>query len=109
MDWEVHRTTMFCGIPGFGVQDQAIQESQGGVVDRSQERLGSSDTAIIQVRKRLMSAARALREHAATPPGLDPSPFVLRTASAVLPPEADWVAAMKPMIHVPPSDSRRVA
>ena len=29
MDWEAHRTRMFCGIPGFGVQDQAIQESQG--------------------------------------------------------------------------------
>ena len=63
MDWEVHRTRMFCGIPGFGVQDQAIQESQGdGMVDRTRERLGTSDTAIIQVRRRLMSAARALRE-----------------------------------------------
>ena len=29
MDWEVHQTRMYCGIPGFGVQDQAIQESQG--------------------------------------------------------------------------------
>src|SRR3954469_14549590 len=51
MDWDVHRTKMYCGIPGFGVQDQAVQESQGGgdIVDRSVERLGTSDTAIIQV------------------------------------------------------------
>jgi hypothetical protein len=42
---------MYCGIPGFGVQDQAVQESQGAIVDRSIERLGTSDTAIIHVRK----------------------------------------------------------
>jgi len=110
MDWEVHRTTMFCGIPGFGVQDQAIQESQGAIVDRSQERLGSADSAIIQVRKRLLSAARGLQEPGAlAPPGLDPTPYVLRTASAVLAPDADWVEAMKPIIHVPVGDTRRVA
>ena len=90
--------------------DQAIQESQGAIVDRSQERLGSADTAIIQVRKRLLSAARALQEPGAlAPPGLDPTPYVLRTASAVLAPDADWVEAMKPMIYVPAGDTRRVA
>jgi len=40
MDWEAHRTRMFCGIRGFGVQDQAIQESQGPIVDRTLEHLG---------------------------------------------------------------------
>jgi hypothetical protein len=68
MDWEAHRTRMFCGIPGFGVQDQAIQESQGDTVDRTRERLGTSDTAIIQVRRRLMTAARALRDQGAPAP-----------------------------------------
>jgi hypothetical protein len=93
MDWEVHRTRMFCGIPGFGVQDQAIQESQGAIVDRSQERLGSSDTAIIQVRRRLLTAARALRERGAPVPGADPASFLVRSASVILPPGEDWVAA----------------
>src|SRR5262249_41064701 len=86
MDWDVHRTKMFCGIPGFGVQDQAIQESQGPVVDRTQERLGTSDSAIIQVRKRLMNAAHALRERATPPPGLDPATTTVRSASALLSP-----------------------
>ena len=40
MDWEAHRTRMFCGIPGFGVQDQAIQESQGPIVDRASRAAG---------------------------------------------------------------------
>ena len=91
MDWEAHRTRMFCGIPGFGVQDQAIQESQGDVVDRALEHLGTSDTAIIQVRKRLMGAARGLREAGTPPPGLEPAPFRVRSASALLPADADWL------------------
>jgi hypothetical protein len=100
MDWEAHRTRMFCGIPGFGVQDQAIQESQGPIVDRSAERLGTSDTAIIQVRRRLMTAARALRERGARAPGRDPRAFCVRSASLVLEPDEDWVAAARPLVLV---------
>jgi phthalate 4,5-dioxygenase oxygenase subunit len=105
MDWEAHRTRMFCGIPGFGVQDQAIQESQGPVVDRGVERLGTSDTAIIQVRRRLLTAARALRERGATPPGLEPAAFGVRSASALLPPDADWVDGALPAIRTRPDQS----
>jgi phthalate 4,5-dioxygenase oxygenase subunit len=100
MNWDAHRTTMFCGIPGFGVQDQAIQESQGPRVDRSQERLGSSDTAIIQVRRRLMTAARALRERGEPAPAGDPRAFCVRSASLVLAPGSDWVAAARPLVLV---------
>lgn len=103
MDWDVHRATMFCGIPGFGVQDQAIQESQGAIVDRTRERLGTSDTAILQVRKRLVTAARALAERGATPPGLGaPGAFLVRSASAILPAGADWVAEARTRIAVRP-------
>jgi phthalate 4,5-dioxygenase oxygenase subunit len=105
MDWEAHRTRMFCGIPGFGVQDQAVQESQGPIVDRTKERLGTSDAAIIQVRRRLLSAARALRGQGARPPGLDPAAFLVRSASAVLPPGADWVEGVKARITVRPGQS----
>ena len=105
MDWEAHRTRMFCGIPGFGVQDQAIQESQGLIVDRTKERLGTSDTAIIQVRKRLLGAARALRDDGALPPGLHPEAFLVRSASAVLAPGADWVEGAKARIVVRPGQS----
>ena len=98
MDWEAHRTRMFCGIPGFGVQDQAIQESQGDIVDRALEHLGASDTAIIHVRRRLMTAARALRDHGAAAPGGDPRSFHVRSASVVLPPGASWVDGALPRL-----------
>jgi len=105
MDWDVHRTKMFCGIPGFGVQDQAIQESQGPIVDRTQERLGTSDTAIIAVRRRLMNAARALRDRGATPPGLDPATTTVRSASALLAPGENWVEGARPRIVVRPGQT----
>jgi phthalate 4,5-dioxygenase oxygenase subunit len=100
---------MFCGIPGFGVQDQAIQESQGAIVDRTQERLGTSDTAIIQVRRRLMQAARALRDHGTDPPGLEPASFLVRSASAVLVPGADWVEGAMARIVVRSGQSLTLA
>jgi phenylpropionate dioxygenase-like ring-hydroxylating dioxygenase large terminal subunit len=102
MDWEVHRTKMYCGIPGFGVQDQAIQESQGPIVDRMQEHLGTSDTAIIRVRRRLLNAARALRDHGTPPPARDPASFLVRSASLVLPPGADWLQGATARIVVRP-------
>jgi phenylpropionate dioxygenase-like ring-hydroxylating dioxygenase large terminal subunit len=109
MDWDVHRTKMFCGIPGFGVQDQAIQESQGPIVDRTQERLGTSDTAIIQVRKRLMTAARALRDHGTPAPGDAPGSFCVRSASVILEPGEDWVAAARPLVVVRPGQTLTLA
>lgn len=102
MDWEIHRTRMFCGIPGFGVQDQAIQESQGPIVDRTRERLGTSDAAIIQVRRRLMSAAKALREEGTPAPGRDPDCFLVRSASVVLAAGESWVdGAMSRIVSRP--------
>jgi nitrite reductase/ring-hydroxylating ferredoxin subunit len=108
MDWDVHRTRMYCGIPGFGVQDQAVQESQGpgAIVDRSLEHLGTSDTAIIHIRKRLMMAARALRDHGTPAPGVDrPKSFCVRSASAVLPAGAAWLEAVKPLVVASPGQT----
>jgi phthalate 4,5-dioxygenase len=102
MDWEAHRTRMFCGIPGFGVQDQAIQESQGDIVDRAREHLGTSDTAIIQVRRRLMNAARALRDHGTPASGPDPRSFHVRSASVVLAPGASWIEGAMPRVMAKP-------
>ena len=54
------------GIHGFAAQDQALQESMGPIVDRTRERLGTSDTAIIAMRRTLLDGARALAND--TPP-----------------------------------------
>jgi phthalate 4,5-dioxygenase len=46
------------GIKGFSNQDMACQESMGPIVDRTAEHLGTSDKAIIRMRKRMIDAAR---------------------------------------------------
>ena len=62
MDREMQRTYNFTGIWGIQAQDMAVIEGMGAIVDRSQEHLGTSDSAIIAARRRLLSEARSLLE-----------------------------------------------
>ena len=77
-----------------------MTESQGAIFDRTLERLGTSDTAIIQVRKCLIESAKMLRDQGDEPPGLDPALRHIRAASAQLPKDAAWVEAMKDRIQI---------
>jgi phthalate 4,5-dioxygenase oxygenase subunit len=61
IDREQQRKSTMTGIQSFGSQDQAIQESMGPMVDRTRERLGTSDTAIIATRRLLLQEIRALQ------------------------------------------------
>jgi phthalate 4,5-dioxygenase len=91
LDWEAQQTRKFFGVPGVGAQDKAITESQRPpVYDRTRERLGRADIGLIRVRKRLLDAARALREQGTPPPGLDPAASLLRPASVLLPKDVPW-------------------
>ena len=73
------------------LQDAAVQESMGPIVDRSQEHLGTSDAGIVRVRQRLLDAARRLAEEGLEPPGAsDPDAYRLRGCQLVLPRDADW-------------------
>ena len=93
IDREVQRTQSFTGIDGIHPQDQAITESMGAIVDRSQEHLGTSDAMIIRTRRRLMRAAIDLCE-GTTPPGVDqPELYRQRSGGVILPRSVDWVEA----------------
>ena len=84
----------FTGIEGIHIQDQAITESMGPVLDRSAEHLGSSDVMVIRVRRRLLEAVRALRDQGATPPVVDdPAAYRQRSGGVFLPEGDDWLAA----------------
>jgi len=90
----LQRTEYFPGVPEFWAQDASMQEGMGPIYDRSNEHLGTSDLAIIRVRRRLMQAARDLLEEKTPPAGiLDPKAYRVRGAAAVLPRGADWIAA----------------
>jgi phthalate 4,5-dioxygenase oxygenase subunit len=51
------RNGNFTGIHGIPNQDIAMWETMGPIADRSQERLGASDTAILQFRRIMVEAA----------------------------------------------------
>jgi phthalate 4,5-dioxygenase oxygenase subunit len=86
----------FTGIQGVSRQDQAVTNSMGAIYDRSQEHLGSSDSMIIRVRRRLLNVARAFADAGMTPPGVDnPEFYRVRSGSCVLPKNVDWLAATR--------------
>jgi len=97
IDREVQRTESFTGIDGINVQDRAIQESMGRIVDRSKEHLGPADKAIIQMRRLLRQAVKTVEE-GGTPAGVGTSYYDLRAALEVLPRDADWRAILAPDI-----------
>jgi phthalate 4,5-dioxygenase oxygenase subunit len=92
LDYGLQNNLLYCGIPCLGMQDQAMQESMGAIYDRTQEHLGTSDTAIIQVRRRWLKAATDLRDHGITPLGVtNPEAYYVRSAGVVLPRSTPWV------------------
>jgi hypothetical protein len=97
IDREAQRTKKsFTGIAGIHQQDQAITESMGPIIDRTQEHLGTSDAMIIRTRRRVINAAKALRDGGVVPPGVDqPEVYGCRSGGVVLPRDADWLEATK--------------
>ncbi len=66
-----HSGAIYSGIDGIHLQDQAITESMGPIVDHTLEHLGPSDQMITRTRRRLLMAARALRDQGTLPPGIE--------------------------------------
>ena len=95
MDRDVQRTMNFTGIPTIRLQDAAMIASMGPIYDRSHEHLGTTDAMIIGVRRKLIRAARALREQGKAPPASEtPAAYRVRSCSTVLPSAIDWQAAL---------------
>jgi hypothetical protein len=62
---------IFSGIQNLYVQDQAVTESMGPITDHCFEHLAPSDQMVTRTRRRLLMAARALRENGTLPPGVE--------------------------------------
>jgi phthalate 4,5-dioxygenase oxygenase subunit len=58
-DRKAMRLGDFTGIRGIPMQDMAMWETMGPIADRSKERLGASDLAIVEFRRIMVEAARA--------------------------------------------------
>jgi phenylpropionate dioxygenase-like ring-hydroxylating dioxygenase large terminal subunit len=76
----------YTGIPGIPEQDKAMNESMGGICDRTLEHLGTTDQMVIQTRRRLINAAKAFNERREAPEGVDePELYRQRCGSVLVP------------------------
>jgi hypothetical protein len=95
LDLDLQKKELMFGVPFVGnIQDRAMTEAMGPIYRRWKEHLGSTDAMVIFVRRRLLDAARALREKGTAPANvLDPSLNRVRSASIMLPEGEGWAAA----------------
>ena len=100
IDRQVQRTRSFTGIATVFLQDQTVTESMGSIQNRSIEHLGRSDGMIIQVRRRLLNAARALHYDNVTPPCVEnPEWYCVRSAIGTLPKGESWYERMNDWLY----------
>jgi len=87
IDREVQRTETYTGIPTKNgrAQDAAMTDSMGTISDRANEHLGTTDMAIIRMRRRLITAARELQEGIEPYASQHPEAYKVRSGGAVLP------------------------
>jgi phthalate 4,5-dioxygenase oxygenase subunit len=90
-DREAMKNGSWTGINGFSNQDMACQESMGPIVDRTAEHLGTSDIAIIRMRKRMLEAVRAY-QNGQPLIGLDPNLAYekIRSEQLIIPITQPW-------------------
>ena len=94
IDREMQRTVNYTGINGIHVQDQSITESMGPIYPRTQEHLGTSDRMVIQTRRRVIAAAKALADTGEIPACIDsPEMYLVRSGGVVIRRDADWLEA----------------
>jgi len=84
IDREQQRTTSYTGILGVSEQDAAVQESMGPIVDRTLERLGASDTAVIAARRLLLREVKQLQQGKEPYASRHPEVYRVRSASVIL-------------------------
>jgi len=97
-DWEIDREAqrtnkIYTGIRNIVMQDQAVTESMGPIVDHTKEHLAPSDAMISRTRRRLLNAARAFANNGTVPPGVDDAAVFwnARAGSYYADAKVDWL------------------
>jgi len=90
-DRQKMKTGNFTGISGFPNQDVAMWVTMGPIADRTRERLGASDLAIVEFRRQMVEAARAFADgRAAIGTGASFIPPSVCSFQAMVPKSTDW-------------------
>jgi phthalate 4,5-dioxygenase oxygenase subunit len=95
------------GIDGIPNQDAAMWETMGPIADRSRERLGASDIAIVQFRRIMIEAAKRLRDGG---PAIGTSPthvphVKLKSFEGIVPKSTQWMTLGVAAEELPPGQA----
>ncbi|ASR36562.1 (2Fe-2S)-binding protein [Prauserella marina] len=105
IDREAQRDKLtFSGVEGISAQDFSLQESMGPIVDRTKERLGTSDAAIILARRRLLAAAEDAADGESPLPGELTEHHAVRSASVLLPKSVPFNEGARDALVVHPGE-----
>jgi phthalate 4,5-dioxygenase oxygenase subunit len=101
LDRQRQKTVNYTGLDESNpLQDGAIQETMGAILDRSIEHLGSADAMIIRVRRRLLETVRAYRDEGTVPPVIDqPAAYRRRGVQLTLPQDVNWFESTEPLVR----------
>ena len=92
-DRDAMKAGNFTGITGFPNQDIAMWVTMGAIADRSHDRLGASDLAIVEFRKQMLEAVRTFQDGAqAIGTGDAAIPATVCSFQAIVPKTTDWRA-----------------
>lgn len=82
----------FTGIRGIPMQDMSMWETMGAIADRSRERLGASDLAIVEFRRIMVDAVRAFAAGGSAIGARDRNIALakLRSFEGIVPKATDW-------------------
>jgi phthalate 4,5-dioxygenase len=97
IDRELQRNETFTGIRGVREQDVAVQEDQWGPVTRRwKEHLGTTDLAVIALRRHLLKEAMDLQKGIEPPEAHNGAAYSVRSAALVLGRETVWDEGARP-------------
>ena len=95
VDRQMQKTQNYTGIVGVNTQDFALQEGMGPICDRSKEFLGTSDKAVVAMRRLLLEAV-ATAEKGGTPRGVQAATYCnVRPHDRIVPSGEDWRKAVE--------------
>jgi len=91
-DREAMKRGDFTGIQGIPTQDMAMWESMGPIADRSRDRPGTSDVAVVQFRRMMVAAAKKFQAGGPAIGTAEPRiPHVkLASFEGIVPKSTDW-------------------
>jgi len=96
IDRKSQATETMTGIPGLRLQDVAVQEDQDGpIAPRHLEKLGSTDLAIVMMRRKLLTTVKGLQSGQEPPQPSDSESFKCRSVFAEVSSDLTWQDVFK--------------